>query len=106
MQVQGTNMMDMGGSPAAAFWGARHPSWPTHSHATPVTSAPSHSDPKMAEKLMSELQVRFGERRRCVRVGVGEGRVGERRRCGRVGVGGGRVGERRRCGRGRMSRFS
>ena len=61
MQVQGSNMMEMGGNPAAAFWGARHASWAGHSHANPVaTSAASHSDPKMAEKLMSELQVSLG----------------------------------------------
>ena len=60
MQVQGSNMMEMGGSPAAAFWGARHPSWPATSHAghQPATAA-TNQDPKVAEKLMTELQVRI-----------------------------------------------
>ena len=57
MQVQSSNMMDPN-NPAAAFWGARHASWPTHS-ATPTHGA-AHNDPKMAEKLMTELQVRLG----------------------------------------------
>ena len=61
MQVQGSNMMDsMGGNPAAAFWGARHPSWPATSHASHQGSnATPNQDPKVAEKLMTELQVRF-----------------------------------------------
>ena len=66
MQVQGSNMMDMGGNSAAAFWGAtRHSSWPAttnHSagHNGSGGSAQANpSDPKMAEKLMTELQVRF-----------------------------------------------
>lgn len=59
MQVQGNSMMDMGGNPAAAFWGARHASWPGHPHSAAQTTQNTHSDPKMAEKLMSELQVRF-----------------------------------------------
>jgi hypothetical protein len=52
-------MMEMGGNPAAAFWGARHPSWPAATHAghQPPTSGASQ-DPKVAEKLMTELQVR------------------------------------------------
>ena len=68
MQMQGSQMMDVGGgqAAAAAFWGARHASWPTaHSHtsvtgmgATPGTPT-SHHDPKMAEKLVTELQVRI-----------------------------------------------
>ena len=57
MQVQSSNMMDPN-NPAAAFWGARHASWPTHS-ATPTHGA-AHNDPKMAENLMTELQVRLG----------------------------------------------
>ena len=56
MQVQGTNMMDMGGQ-AAAFWGARHPTWAGHAHQATPTSSNASSDPKMAEKLMTELQV-------------------------------------------------
>ena len=61
MQVQGSNMMDSmtGGNPAAAFWGARHPSWPAAtSHASHQGSnATPNQDPKVAEKLMTELQV-------------------------------------------------
>ena len=59
MQVQGSNMMDMGGNSAAAFWGARHASWPATSHAHSVAGgAAANQDPKVAEKLMTELQVR------------------------------------------------
>ena len=54
-------MMDSmtGGNPAAAFWGARHPSWPAAtSHASHQGSnATPNQDPKVAEKLMTELQV-------------------------------------------------
>ena len=69
MQVQGSNMMDgMGGNTAASFWGARPGSWSTspagnHSsgHAAPGSAgagaANNSNDPKMAEKLMTELQV-------------------------------------------------
>ena len=53
-------MMEMGGNPAAAFWGARHPTWAGHSHQAPPVSTNGSSDPKMAEKLMTELQVRRG----------------------------------------------
>ena len=65
MQVQGSNMMDMGGNSAAAFWGAtRHSSWPAANHSAGHNGAggaaqSNPSDPKMAEKLMTELQVRF-----------------------------------------------
>ena len=67
MQVQGSNMMDMGGNSAAAFWGAtRHSSWPAGNHSAGHngaggTAQSNPSDPKMAEKLMTELQVRFLE---------------------------------------------
>ena len=73
MQVQGANMMDMGTNPAAAFWGAsRHTGWPNQAavaaagHHIPTSSS---SDPKMAEKLMTELQVRIyqGTKRICYR---------------------------------------
>ena len=63
MQVQGANMMDMGTNPAAAFWGAsRHASsWSNQAamagHHIPTSA--SSSDPKMAEKLMTELQVSY-----------------------------------------------
>lgn len=60
MQVQGSNMMEMGGSPAAAFWGARHATWPATSHAGHQAPAAATQDPKVAEKLMTELQVRQG----------------------------------------------
>jgi len=65
MQVQGSNVMDMGGNSAAAFWGAsRHSSWPATNHSAGHNGAggaaqANPSDPKMAEKLMTELQVRF-----------------------------------------------
>ena len=70
MQVQGSNMMDsMGGNPAAAFWGARHPSWPATSHASHQGSnATPNQDPKVAEKLMTELQVRFPPSSLCLDV--------------------------------------
>ena len=59
MQVQGSNMMDMGGNSAAAFWGARHASWPSSSHSHSSSGgAAANQDPKVAEKLMTELQVR------------------------------------------------
>ena len=78
MQVQGSNMMgDMSANSPASFWGVARshaPSW------SPASAAPGHtgpsgsgghqgaggagsggqggnSDPKMAEKLMTELQV-------------------------------------------------
>ena len=57
-------MMEMGGNSAAAFWGARHSSWPAsnpssgHNGSGPQAQA-NPSDPKMAEKLMTELQVRL-----------------------------------------------
>ena len=67
MQVQGSNMMEMGtNSPTASFWGARHGSWSSNHNtghngqsAAAATSAGSstNNDPKMAEKLMTELQV-------------------------------------------------
>lgn len=63
MQVQAGNMMDP--NPAAAFWGARHAaSWPGHhAHSAASANVSAHNDPKMAEKLMTELQVRgFGLR--------------------------------------------
>jgi hypothetical protein len=60
MQVQSSNMMDP--NPAAAFWGARHASWGGHAHAGVPTNGSAHNDPKMAEKLMTELQVRAGQR--------------------------------------------
>ena len=62
-------MMDMSGNSPASFWGARHPSWSSSNHgsghtgansttaATGGSSGANHSDPKMAEKLMTELQV-------------------------------------------------
>ena len=67
MQVQGSNMMEVaaGGNSAAAFWGARHASWPAPSsgpaHPAQTTPSPAAnpSDPKVAEKLMTELQVRY-----------------------------------------------
>jgi hypothetical protein len=58
MQVQTSNMMDP--NPAAAFWGARHASWPSHTHSATPANTTAHNDPKMAEKLMTELQVRLG----------------------------------------------
>ena len=75
MQVQGSNMMgDMSANSPASFWGVARshaPSW------SPASAGPGHtgqsgsgghqgagsggqggnSDPKMAEKLMTELQV-------------------------------------------------
>ena len=69
MQVQGSNMMDMSGNSPASFWaGARHPSWSSSGHGSGhaganttntggATGGSNNSDPKMAEKLMTELQV-------------------------------------------------
>ena len=57
--MQGSNMVEMGGSPAAAFWGARHSSWGGGAPAGPQPPvSASNQDPKVAEKLMTELQVR------------------------------------------------
>lgn len=66
-------MMDMGSNSAASFWGRGHPSWSASGHSStgaghgPTGAATggsagagsgNHTDPKMAEKLMTELQVR------------------------------------------------
>ena len=75
MQVQGSNMMtDMSGNSPASFWGVARshaPSWSPaapgsghtssgsggHGQGSVAGSGAGNSDPKMAEKLMTELQV-------------------------------------------------
>ena len=56
--------MSGGNSSASSFWGSRHTSWSPAHQSSPHTGAGAgaatsgnNADPKMAEKLMTELQV-------------------------------------------------